>query len=146
MSFYNNLKYTMPVKRRPQVESIKYASLGWIELSAIKEIAINISAIVTAICGSAALISRTYTYIHKGLAERKLLRINTEDAELNLAKKHMKFIKESNKEMARILQIEDIDQINAKTGSELKTLKILLSFYRRLRTLSEYQIAGKAKI
>lgn len=48
--------------------------------------------------------------------------------------------------MAKMIGLSDIEQMNRKTGSPLKTLKILLSLYRRIRTLAEYQNKGKTKL
>jgi hypothetical protein len=47
--------------------------------------------------------------------------------------------------MTRLLCLSEVGQMHEKTGSPLKTLKILLSLYRRIRTLVGYEMNGKAK-
>jgi hypothetical protein len=145
VNFYNHLKYTIPKRDRPQILSLRYASLGWIELSAIVSVSGSIALVVRSISSSVNKANETYNNIHKGLSERKLLRIQVERAELELAAEHIKFIRHSNKELARIFEISGVEQINEKTGSELKTLKILLSMYRRFRVLCDFHLKGKAK-
>jgi hypothetical protein len=46
--------------------------------------------------------------------------------------------------MAAILQIGTPDALDERTGRPLVSLKILLSVYRRVRTLAEYKAKGKA--
>jgi hypothetical protein len=146
VNFYNQLKYTMPRRDRPEIKSIQYASPGWIELSMLVTIAGSIALIVKSICSAINNVNNTYTNIHKGMSERKLLRFETKSAEIDLAKKHAKFIRDSNKEMASILLLDNIEEIDRRTGSELKTLKIFLSLYRRVKVLADFQIKKKAKL
>jgi hypothetical protein len=149
VNFYNNLKYILPKGQRPAVASIQYASPGWIELfHVVLPVALGIAAIVKAVCSSFNNANNTYTNIHKGLTDRKMLRIEVERKEIELLEKHMDFVKKSNLDMAQILQLQpsQIAVINAKTGSALKTLKIFLSIFRRIKTLAEYQTKGKADL
>lgn len=149
VNFYNNLKYILPKRQRPAVASIQYASPGWIELfHVVLPVAFGIAAIVKAVCSSLNNANDTYTSIHKGLADRKMLRIEVERKELELLEQHLNFVKKANQDMAQILQLppSQIEVINAKTGSALKTLKIFLSIFRRIKILAEYQNKGKADL
>jgi len=146
VNFYNNLKYTTPKLHRPQVLSMQYASPGWIELRLINFVAHTVESIVKSIAESILHVNRVYNEIHKGLSERKLLRIDVKKKELELEMMHTDFIEKSATTMARLVGLEDLTQMHEKTGSPLKTLKILLSLYRRIRTLAEYQNKGKTKL
>jgi hypothetical protein len=46
--------------------------------------------------------------------------------------------------MSRIFGFDDIGEINTRTGHPYISLKILLSLYRRVRTLVDYERRGKA--
>jgi hypothetical protein len=46
--------------------------------------------------------------------------------------------------MSKILGFEDIKQLNERTGNPYISLKILLSLYRRVRTLAGYERDGRA--
>lgn len=146
VNFYNQLKYSMPKSERPTIISISYASPGWMDLNLIQEIGLNVGIVVASVCGSIRLMNGTYNSIYKGLQDRKLTQIKIQKEEFSLAKEHYDFLREANMEMGKILKLNDIDAINEKTGNELRTLKILLSIYRRVRTLAEYRLQGKAKL
>ena len=79
----------------------------------------------------------------RGSQNRKLLRLKVNEEELRLEKLQIEFIEYSLKKMAGILGVDDIEELNRKTGHPYKTLKILLSVFRRVRTLADYQIRGK---
>ena len=144
VNFYNQLKYATPVRARPEVMSIHYASPGAINLSLILEQAQLLAAIVGAVAGSIAVCNTLYNKVMNDLQRRKLLRIEVEREKIALSQEELKLIREYNKEMAAILQIGTPDALDARTGRPLVSLKILLSVYRRVRTLADYRNKGKA--
>jgi hypothetical protein len=146
VNFYNNLKFTTPKKQRPQVISLQYSSPGWIELSLIIGVAVSIEKLIKTIAGSLREANSLYNEIYEGTQKRKLLRIEVKSKELELEKTHADFIMHSVGNMANLLNLQEVDQMTTKTGSPLKTLKILLSLYRRVRTLAEYKRSGKLRL
>lgn len=146
MNFYNQLKYATPIDTRPRVASIRYASPGWIELSLVLEQAKLLAAIVVAVTGSIAACNATYHKIMTDLQRRKLLRIDVEKKEITLTRDELKLIGEYNRQLAKMLQIGSASAIDARTEKPLISLKILLSVYRRIRTLADYELKGKAQL
>ncbi|WP_158665358.1 hypothetical protein [Sinorhizobium fredii] len=149
VNFYNHLKYTVPKRQRPAIKSLQYASPGWIELIAVAvTVSFLISRVVKSVCASIDAANNTYSNIHRELADRKLLRIEVEKKELELLQHNLDFVRGANLEMAELLQIPptQIAEINRRTGSDLKTLKIFLSVFRRIRILADYQNKGKADL
>lgn len=144
LNFYFGVKHVIGKRRQPSVLSIKYASPGWIELSLFQEIAVNISLIVATLCGSVATINKTYNAIYRGLRERQLNEIAVEKERLNLDKDRMEFLRQSVREMGDALRLDETDKLVSVAGNELRALKILLSMYRRIRVLADYQEKGKA--
>jgi hypothetical protein len=144
VNFYNQLKYATPINTRPAVSSIQYASPGWMDLSLILEQAQLLAAIVAAVAGSIAGCNALYNKIMTDLQRRKLLRIEVEKEKVALGYDELKLIGEYNKQMAEILQLGSPDALDARTGRPLVSLKILLSVYRRVRTLAEYRNKHKA--
>jgi hypothetical protein len=145
VNFYNTLKYTTPRKERPQVLSLQYASPGWIELGLIVGVAVAVERLAKSIATMIREANAIYHEIHEGLSKRRLLRIEVAKKELELEGAHAQFIEESVQRMIHLLGLSDADQMHAKTGSPLKTLKILFSMYRRVRILADYQIRGKTR-
>lgn len=146
VNFYNKLKFTTPREKRPQILSMKYSSPGYIELILIVEVAVLVAGIVKAIATCIKDMNSTYNEIYKGMSERKLMRIKIEQAALELEHTNIKYIQKSTDTMVSLLGLEDIEQIHKKSGSNLKTLKILLSLYRRVKILAEFQRSGKTKL
>lgn len=56
----------------------------------------------------------------------------------------MELVEDYSKQMSELLQLGSSETIDAHTEKPLVSLKILLSVYRRVRTLAEYNIKGKA--
>jgi hypothetical protein len=144
VNFYNQLKYATPINARPTVSSIQYASPGWIDLSLILEQAQLLAAIVAAVGGSIAGCNAVYNKIMNDLQRRKLLRIEVEKEKIALGREELKLIGDYNKQMAEMLQLGSPDALDERTGKPLVSLKILLSVYRRVRTLAEYRNKHKA--
>lgn len=144
VGFYNTLKYRTPARRRPIIVSIEYASPGWLELSLLVAAAVKIEAIVKAIASSIDHVNATYNAIRKGIYDRKLSDIKVRREQLRLDEETLDFISRSSDTMAQILGLENVRQLDEKTGDRLISLKILLSFYRRLKVLADYQLNGNA--
>ncbi|AVP86020.1 hypothetical protein C7K70_19360 [Aeromonas hydrophila] len=142
VNFYQNLFSKMPRKYQPSIKSIQYASPGFIELSQIVEVAKEVAEIVGYV--SAALIAgnKTYSTIHKGMSERKLMRLNLKSEELSLLEKEKTFIHNSIVEISELMGIkkETLAKLYFRNESnELAVLKILASVYRRARDLANLQ-------
>jgi hypothetical protein len=145
VNFYNTLGYQVPLRLRPKVKSIQYASPGWIELSLLVSAALAIGKAIDTFVKSAGGLNALYTDIHRGMRDRKLMKIDVKLKELELTKAQIDFAVESSQRLAKDLGFEGLDELNEGTGNPLATLKILLSYYRRVRTLAGYAIKGKAK-
>jgi hypothetical protein len=78
IGFYNALSNDVPQRLRPTVRSIQYASPGWIELGLLVAAATQAGRVVDVFVQSAASVNKLYGDIHKGLHDRKLLRIEAE--------------------------------------------------------------------
>lgn len=143
-NFYNQLKYIIPIGQRPQLISINYASPGLLEIGLILSVAVTVGKIVKVFCDSINQVNQTHNNIMKGMHERRLLLLDERRRSLDLEREEIQFIDNSLNMMAHILGFDDIKDINKKTGHPYKSLKILLSLYRRIRTLADYQQKGKA--
>jgi hypothetical protein len=143
VNFYNQLKYVTPRQERPQLISINYASPGWLEIGLILTVALNVEKIVKSISASMNAANDTYNNIVKGMGDRKLLRLDIRRRELDLKQDELEYIAKSVGRMSSNFGFDD-SEINARTGHPYISLKILLSLYRRVRTLVDYERRGKA--
>jgi hypothetical protein len=145
VNFYNVLGYLVPQRLRPKVKSIKYASPGWIELSLVVSAALAIGKVIDIFVKSAGGLNALYTDVHRGMRDRKLMRIDVKQKEIELAKAQIDFAIKSSQLLAKGLGFENLDELNERTGHPLASLKSLMSYYRRVRVLAEYAIKGKAE-
>ena len=107
-------------------------------------VASSVAAVVKSVASVIKNVNSAYNAIYKGMQERKLLKLQTESSALRLSAEDAKYIDASSRTMAKILGFRSTVDINRLTDSPYLTLKILLSVYRRVRTLSEYEYKGKA--
>jgi len=146
VNFYNNLKYIVEPRHRPKIKSIQYASPGWLELTVLVGIALNIKKIVLCFTESANELNKLYNNIYKGMHDRKMMKIEAKRQSLFLSKEQSDFAIESANKLSQLLGFENVAQIQKLTKNPLATLKILLSFYRKIKVLTEFNSQGKTKL
>lgn len=144
VNFYNVLGSNVPLRLRPKVKSIQYASPGFIELTLLVKAAFAVAAIVGVVVKSGGGVNSLYHQIYKGMQERRMMQIDLKQKELELARSQLDFAVKSSEQLANGLGFESLNQLNEGTGNPVATLKILMSYYRRIRTLAEYVTKGKA--
>ena len=145
VNFYSYLQNLVPRPDRPKVVSIQYGSPGLLELGLVVGIAISIGYLVKNFSRVIIDLHAVYNDIYKGLQDRKLMRIEVKRRELALETEQLQFINDASQRLSEMMGFKNVEQINRLTGNPLATLKILLSFYRRIRTLAGYEEEKKAK-
>ncbi|QQG64547.1 hypothetical protein [Desulfobulbus oligotrophicus] len=149
VNFFNQLFHKIPTKLRPEIQRIRYASPGFIELQELLVVAVGIAAIVKAVCSSINMAHETYRNIQKGCAERKLTKIDISNKELELTQCQLAFCETQSEKLQNIFKLsaEQIAALDLKTQSNpAMKLKILLSVYRRVEPLAKQQANGKLKV
>jgi len=146
VDFYNQLKSATPPQRRPQISRINYSSPGIIELLLNADLAIQIGTVVTSIAGSIGICNKVYNSIHSDLQKRKLLRIEVERKKVELSREELRLVEDAGETMAKMIGLQSARALHERTKDPLKSLKILLSVYRRLRLLAEFKLKGKANL
>lgn len=144
VNFYNQLKYVTPKDDRPQIASIHYESPGWLEVALILSVAVSVERLVKGIANTIVHAHDTYDRIVRGMSERKLLRLEVQQKELQFKKEELDYITSCLTQMGNLLGFRNLEEINARTGHPYISLKILMSLYRRVRTLVGYIEKGKA--
>jgi hypothetical protein len=146
VDFYNQLKWAVPRRKRPRVTRIEYSSPGLIELGGlVVGVAVLIEQVVRRLCDTTKSISKTYSDVYRDMQKRKLLRIKTENEIRKLSTADRRVIDAHAETMAHALDV-DVAVLNERTGSPYKSLKILLSLFRRVRVLSEFQDKDKLRL
>lgn len=146
VNFYERLFYQIPPKERPKLESIRYNSPGHIDLMEVVAVAAMIAATVRFVAASVNRIHDTYRRIQKASQDYKLGKINVKQEELKLSEAQLKFVREAVDEMNRAMNLSRQEQeilAHRTDGNELAQLKILNSYYRRIKKLVDLQLKGK---
>jgi len=156
VNFYNDLYYQIPPKLRPKIVSIRFSSPGFIELGVVIGVARTIAYLVDVVCNSIKNINSVYGEIHEGLRERKLNKKNLKrltktgrKKRLSLHSEDKEFIDESLSAFSDLLKIDPktSKSLEVLTNSnKLLQLKILLSAYRRIKSIAKQQNAGDVKL
>jgi hypothetical protein len=73
------------------------------------------------------------------------MRIEDRRRQLDFRREEIQFVEQSLTQMAAILGFKNIKEINEHTGNPYVSLKIMLSLYRRVRTLADYERKGKVE-
>jgi len=146
VNFYNQLKSATPVRQRPVIKAIQYASPGFIELILNLPLAVQIAGYVSSVAGSIGVCNKVYNAIYTDLQKRELLRLDVERKKIELTREQFDLVVYANHQMATILGLPSAETIMKRTNDPLIALKILLSIYRRVRTLAEYKNKGKANL
>lgn len=146
VNWFNGLYHTIPSEHRPRVIEIKYASPGWLDLGLYVSVAISIKCMLVAFSVAGRHLNDTYTKIQQGIYERKLNTLKLRKKEFEIESERVKFVKTSCQEMATLMGFKHLKEVHELTKDPLVSLKMLSALYRRLRTLEEFESAGKTKI
>ncbi len=65
---------------------------------------------------------------------------------MDFSRDELAFVEESSARLARLLGFTELKELHALTGNPLATLKILMSYYRRVRMLADFQSKGKLSL
>tara|TARA_R110002060_G_scaffold66339_1_gene75166 strand:+ start:66 stop:683 length:618 start_codon:yes stop_codon:yes gene_type:complete len=144
--FFNGMKSHIHLTHLPEVKRIQYASPGFIELTALVEVAEDIRNLVLAICASGGAVGSTYHLIHsqykkRHLAQKKLKALDE--------KEDINFVRDSVLELHNKLKLtpKQVSSLNAiSKGDQLVELKMLMAIYRRAKPIAELQTSNKAQL
>jgi hypothetical protein len=160
INFYNALAAFVLPEHQPQIASIQYASPGWIEINLSNSVAFSIKNAVTAFVASSNDLELLYKEIYQELRNRGLLRdpkrsaenpeeesrskrkqLQTQFTEMNEAD----FPQKASDILVNLMRLEGVQEIENIANNQLIKLKMLLSFYRKIAVLAQYQAEGKAE-
>ena len=145
VNFYSSLSSQIPLNLRPKGQGHPIRLPRVYGTRSLGRAATAAAAIIKQVVESASLVHKLYSDIYKGLVERKLVGIEIKRSTLELQEEEIKFlIKKSSISLSEALGFKELGRLNELTSNPLATMKILLSYYRRIRTLAEYEQKGKA--
>lgn len=132
---------------RPIVKRIQYASPGFMELSVLTEIALQVSALVGAISGSIFTANKTYDHVMKTYRSREWAKLKADRLRMENNSYEIELIERQIKIMNKVMKLNDTQMENLSLmsgGDQLVQLKMMLAAYRRALPLAELEADGKA--
>jgi hypothetical protein len=131
------------------VVQIRYASPGFIEITAIAGAALAVAGFVKALCASINAAHELYRNIQKRSTELKLSQINLAKERLSLTKAQIDFCADASEKLSKVLGLsaEQDAMLESRTqGNKVMKTKLLLSVFRRAVNLADKQAAQMLKV
>lgn len=146
INYYFEIYGHIPEAERPQIRRLEYASPGFIELGAVILLVTQIDRILTSAFVSWNKLDTIYDEIQKRNRKRRKEEIKLKELELKVKEEDERFAIKRCREMAELLGLDNPERLNKLHTDPVVRLKILLSFYRRLRRLLFFIAERKVKI
>jgi hypothetical protein len=144
VNIYSVLKSQIPGRDRPQIDSMKKASPGWLDLLLNVNVAHQIAAVVTTLAGAGVAAVAAYKKCHSMIMALSAERRKRQIEGLQKSAAQMKAMNSLCTELAKQLGYKSLDQLHAYTGDPEISMKMLMAHYRRLSVLVKYAENGKA--
>ena len=144
VNIYLVLQRQVPPRARARIKSFHKASPGWIDLLLNLEAATEVAKSVTALSGAAVAAAAAYKKAYTLLTSVKTEREKARLQQLQLRHQQIKALRASCEELAKSLGFKSLAVLQTRTNDPELTLKLLSAHYRRMKTLSDYQLKGNA--
>ena len=145
VNFYNQLYRAIPRLERPTISRIQYASPGWIELTLSPSVAAQIRHVADTVIEHSRALEFFHRDIQAELKSRGLLGLNAPARDIDW-EIHREYVVDSLRDFATALGVRQHEMLDAFTHNSLVSLKMLLSFYRRVEALAVYQKEEKVEL
>lgn len=139
VNIYTILQTQVPPIHRPRINSIHYASPGWIELLLDLDPAVKVAASVAAIAGSMAATTKAFAAIEKTLQGVRLQREKSKLEHLKITKAQATALRGLYEELSKLIGFMKFDELVTRTGGNVEVAaKLIIAQFRRLKTIAEY--------
>lgn len=153
VNIYHVLQNQVPWEHRPRINSIQYASPGWMELALHLDPAVKIAASVAAIAGSMATVAgayagvvKAYEAIQGSLYRLNRLRREAKNQDLKASHAHAQELIRFGNELANSLGFGSYDKLLERTQNPETAAKLISAQYRKYEILADYVLQGKAQL
>jgi hypothetical protein len=147
VNIYTVLQNQVPTEYRPKINSIKYASPGWIELILHVDSVVHVAAAVAAIAGSAVAVTKAYAAIQRILHD---IRNENDRAALGkflLLKEQATALRGLCDELSKLIGFNKFHELVKRTDGDLEVAaKLLCAQFRRLKNIAEYTKKGQVDL
>lgn len=146
LNIYTVLRYQIPKESRPLVQSIQYASPGWIELVLNADVAVQVAKSVAALSGAGAAAAYAYQRIDKARLAVATQRRKARIEDIKLTRDEIIAYKELSDEAAKAIDFNKIKELHERTQDPSVSLNLLMAHWRRLNKINDYVKRGKVRL
>lgn len=146
VNIYRVLQNQVEHQHRPYIKEIKYASPGWIDILLNLHPAVKVAGSVAAIAGSMAATTKAYSTIQTTLYNIRLQRDKARLQQIQLTRAQINELTSLTQELCNMIGFERLEELTQRTGSIEVTAKLIAAQFRRLKTIADYVLKGKAAL
>ncbi|MFT8998974.1 MAG: hypothetical protein ABF976_04360 [Acetobacter syzygii] len=144
VNFYRDLQYNVPANDRLEVKEIKYASPGHIKICGQGAAFDDLADSIRDMCDNYYLARDSYTSLIKIMKSHNIL---DSKADLKGSLALQGELSKYTKELCENISLNGLEDIYKSSDNNwIITAKIIMSFYRRIRDLTEFYREGRAKL
>ncbi|WP_025597981.1 hypothetical protein [Burkholderia sp. WSM2230] len=129
---------------RPMIAGIKKTSPGWLDLASNVAVIYKLAAALPVVAGAVPSLLFAAKKAYKLITEINEMRRKNRDANLKATAAQLKSAHAISVELAKGLGYKNLEAMDAITGNEEISMKLLMAHYRRMTHLLEFVQNGKA--
>lgn len=146
VNIYTVFKNQIPGIDRPKIKSIQKSSPGWLDLFLNTNVAAQVAAAVSTLSGAAVAAAAAYKKAYNLLLSINAARRKSGVEKMKATASEMKAFNEVCVELAKNMGFKNLKDLHDHTGDPEISMKLLMTHYRRMLVLVEYEQAGKATL
>lgn len=143
VSIYDVFRSSVAKSDLPQIDSITYASPGWIDLILNVDVAIQLAKSLSVYMGASIAVAETYKRLHKIYIELDKLRAEKRLKTLQLEAEEAKVAEKLTRELAKGLGFKSYDDLVKNTKNEEESARLIMAHHRRLVKFASFVKSGK---
>ena len=144
VNIYDIFRSHISKEERPQINSIQYASPGWIELALDPEVATQFAKVLAIYLSATVATATAYKKLYKIYSDLTKSRKKLQLSKLTLKAEEIKIVENLNIELAKGLGFNSLPELDKHTKDIEESSKLLMAHYRRVKKIGTFVTLGKA--
>lgn len=144
VNIYDIFRAHIKKEDRPQINSIQYASPGWLDLALNVDVAVQVAKVIGIYLGTPVAIAETYKRLHRIFTDLQEQRRKYQRNSMKLDAEQAAFAQKLTNELAKGLGFDNIKQLDEQTKDVEESAKLVMAHYRRISKIAKFVQSGKA--
>ena len=144
VNIYDIFRANIQKEDQPQIESIQYASPGWLDMVLNVDVALQVAKVIGIYLGTPVAIAETYKRLHKIFTDLQEQRRKYQRNSMKLDAEKAAIAQKLTHELAKDLGFENIKQLDEQTKDVEESAKLIMAHYRRILKIAKFVQSGKA--